>query len=103
MEKRGGKVEDVVRSSVTYPDALGLARTGRVMIANPPDVGGHVLREPDEPCPHCAAGEGRIAARYPVYQDRPMRYGQTAEKIRVATRYLCDRGHDWTEPYSQQG
>ena len=57
-----------------------------------------MLREPGEPCPHCAAGEGRIQSRYPVYQDRPMRFGQTAEKIRVGTRYLCDRGHDWTEP-----
>jgi hypothetical protein len=59
-----------------------------------------VLRELDDPCPHCAGGEGRIKARYPVYKDLPMRFGQTAEKLRVATRYLCDRGHDWTEPFS---
>jgi hypothetical protein len=52
--------------------------------------------------PTALQGKGRIKARYPVYKDFPRRFGQTAEKIRVATRYLCDRGHDWTEPFSPE-
>jgi len=50
------------------------------------EEGGRVVRETGSACPQCADGGGRITSREPVY-------------ARISTRYRCDRGHEWEEPF----
>ena len=60
-----------------------------------------MLRETGSPCPQCADG-GRVTSREPVYGPKPRAtFGKKANAVRprISTRYRCDRGHEWDEPF----
>jgi hypothetical protein len=59
-----------------------------------------VVRETGSACPQCADG-GRITSREPMYGPKRATFGKKANaaRPRISTRYRCDRGHEWEEPF----
>jgi hypothetical protein len=61
-----------------------------------------MLREIGDPCPQCQGAGGRVNSRQPLYAPVPATFGSgdRTRKERTATRYTCDRDHNWEERFS---
>jgi hypothetical protein len=52
------------------------------------------------PCPHCPPGRGKIVDATAVWDEsRPAGWRRRTRRQLKGTRYLCDQGHQWMEPF----